>query len=205
MADYSSSFSITFHHMAETQDIRLFSTPKSWETWLEKNHAKSTGLWVRLAKKDSGLKSITYFEALDIALCYGWIDSQKKGHDEISWIQRFTPRGTRSIWSKVNRDKALEFIKSGQMKPAGLKAVESAKADGRWDAAYDSQSKATVPDDFQKALEKSVVAKKFFATLNSANRYAILFRIQTAKKPETRAKRIDQFIEMLKKGEKFHP
>ena len=186
-------------------NIRLFSTPKSWETWLEKNHAKSSGLWLRLAKKDSGLKSITYFEALDVALCYGWIDSQKKGHDEISWIQRFTPRGPRSIWSKVNRDKVLEFIKSGQMKPAGLKAVENAKQNGQWHAAYDSQSKTSIPEDFERELKKNKKAAEFFATLNSANRYAILFRIHTAKKPETRAKRIDQFIEMLKKGEKLHP
>ena len=153
--------------------IRLFPTPKSWETWLEKNHAKSSGLWLRLAKKDSGLKSITYFEALDIALCYGWIDSQKKGHDEISWIQRFTPRGPRSIWSKINRDKALEFIKSGQMKPAGLKAVENARQNGQWDAAYDPQSKTSVPEDFERELKKSKMAAAFFASLNSANRYAI--------------------------------
>src|SRR5262249_24343235 len=141
----------------------------------------------------------------EVALCYGWIDGQRKSYDESSWLQRFTPRGPKSIWSKINREKAQELIKSGQMKPAGLKAVESAKQDGRWDAAYDSPGSAPGPADFQAELDKNAEAKAFFATHNSRNRYAILFRIQTAKKAETRAARIRQFIRMLENHEKLHP
>jgi len=185
--------------------IILFAKPKHWEEWLKKNHAASSGLWLRLAKKNSGVESLTYAEALDIALCYGWIDGQKKSYDDATWLQKFTPRGSRSIWSKINREKAEALIKSKRMKPAGLKAIESAKQDGRWDAAYDSQSKATVPDDFQAALDQNAKANAFFATLNSANRYAILFRIHTAKKAETRSRRIRQFIEMLENHETIHP
>jgi uncharacterized protein YdeI (YjbR/CyaY-like superfamily) len=185
--------------------IQLFEKPKDWAAWLEKSHAASSGIWLRLAKKNSGIESITYAEALDVALCYGWIDGQKKSYDDTTWLQKFTPRGKKSIWSKINREKAESLIKSNQMKPAGLKAIESAKQDGRWDAAYDSQSKATVPEDFQAALEKNAKAKAFFATLKGANRYAILFRIQTAKKAETRTRRIAQFIEMLEKHENIHP
>jgi uncharacterized protein YdeI (YjbR/CyaY-like superfamily) len=185
--------------------IQLFEKPKDWAAWLQKSHAAASGIWLRLAKKNSGIESITYAEALDVALCYGWIDGQKKSYDEITWLQKFTPRGKKSIWSKINREKAESLIKSKQMKPAGLKAIESAKQDGRWDAAYDSQSKATVPEDFQAALDKNAKAKAFFATLKGANRYAILFRIQTAKKAETRARRIRQFIEMLEKHETIHP
>ena len=191
--------------MASETGIRLFPTSTSWETWLEKNHGAHSGLWLRLAKKDSGLKTVTYFEALEVALCYGWIDSQKKGHDEVSWIQRFTPRGPKSIWSRINKEKATAFIKSGRMKPAGLKAIEAARQNGQWDAAYDSQSRIPVPVDFEKELKKNKKAAAFFAGLNSANRYAILFRIQTAKKLETRTKRIAQFIGMLEKDEKLHP
>lgn len=183
----------------------LFQRPKDWAAWLDKNHAAAAGIWLRLAKKASGVKSVTYDEAVEVALCYGWIDGQKKSYDETSWLQKFTPRGAKSIWSKINREKAQRLIASGQMKPAGLKAVESARQDGRWDAAYDSSSKATVPDDFQAALDRNAQAQAFFATLNKANRYAILFRIQTAKKAETRAKRIEQFINMLEKQEKLHP
>ncbi|MDQ3012464.1 MAG: YdeI/OmpD-associated family protein [Acidobacteriota bacterium] len=184
--------------------IILFAKPEDWEAWLKANHAKSTGLWLRLAKKNSGIESVTYAEALDAALCFGWIDGQKKSCDETTWLQKLTPRGARSIWSKINREKALTLIESKRMKPAGLKAIESAKQDGRWDAAYDSPSKATVPEDFQAALGQSAKAKAFFATLKGANRYAILFRIQTAKKAETRSRRIQQFIEMLERGETIH-
>lgn len=148
---------------------------------------------------------MTYDEAVEVALCYGWIDGQKKSYDEKSWLQKFTPRGAKSIWSKINRAKAERLIESGQMKPAGLQAVESARQDGRWEAAYDSPSNATVPEDFQAALDRNAQAQVFFATLNKANRYAILFRVQTAKKAETRAKRIEQFISMLAKQEKLHP
>ena len=182
----------------------LFPKQKDWADWLQKNHAKSSGVWLKLAKKNSGSQSVSYAEALEIALCYGWIDGQKKSYDESFWLQKFTPRGAKSIWSKINKAKAGELIKSGRMKLAGLNAVERAKQDGRWDAAYDSPSVSTVPPDFQARLNKSAKAKAFFATLNSANRYAILFRIQTAKKAETRARKIEQFIEMLERKEKLH-
>jgi uncharacterized protein YdeI (YjbR/CyaY-like superfamily) len=181
-----------------------FPKQKDWADWLRKNHAKSSGVWLKLAKKNSGSQSVSYAEALEIALCYGWIDGQKKSYDESFWLQKFTPRGAKSIWSKINKAKAGELIKSGRMKPAGINAVERAKQDGRWDAAYDSPSVSTVPPDFQARLNKSAKAKAFFATLNSANRYAILFRIQTAKKAETRARKIEQFIEMLERKEKLH-
>jgi len=177
----------------------------AWTAWLKKNHAKSSGVWLRLAKKGSELKSVTYDEAIESALCYGWIDGQKKGYDDAAWLQKMTPRGPRSIWSKINRDKAEGLIASGRMKPAGLEAIERARQGGQWDAAYDSQSGATVPPDLQVELDKSKAARDFFATLNSVNRYAILHRIQTATKPETRAKRIQKFIEMLKRQEKIHP
>lgn len=189
---------------AQELPIILFEQQADWTDWLAENHTASSGLWLRLAKKASGIQSISYAEALDVALCYGWIDGQKQSYDESSWLQKFTPRGRKSIWSKINREKVQELIKSGRMQPAGLKQIEQAQQDGRWDAAYDSQRTATVPSDFQEALDRNEAAKEFFATLNSANRYAILFRIQTAKKVETRAKRIQQFIEMLEKHEKLH-
>jgi uncharacterized protein YdeI (YjbR/CyaY-like superfamily) len=182
-----------------------FERQKDWAAWLDKNHAKSAGVWLKLAKKASGIKSVTYDEALEVALCYGWIDGQKKSHDETSWLQKFTPRGPRSIWSKINTEKAQRLIESGRMKPPGLKAVESARQDGRWDAAYASQSKAVAPDDLQAELDRNAKAKAFFATLDSRNRYAILHRIHTAKKAETRAKRIKQFVLMLANNEKIYP
>ncbi len=182
-----------------------FERQKDWAVWLAKNHATSSGVWLKLAKKASGIRSVTYDEALEVALCYGWIDGQKKSHDETSWLQKFTPRGARSIWSKVNTEKAQRLIESGQMKPAGLKAIESAKQDGRWDAAYAPQSKAAVPDDLQVELDRNARAKAFFATLDSRNRYAILHRIHTARKAETRAKRIEQFVRMLENREKLYP
>lgn len=181
-----------------------FENKKKWADWLAKQHDKSTGVWLKLAKKDSQIPSVTYDEALNVALCYGWIDGQKKGFDDNYWLQKFTPRGPRSIWSKINTDKAERLIAGGEMKPAGLRAIELAKQDGRWEAAYASQKNISVPEDFQAALDKNKKAKAFFATLNSVNRYAILFRIHNAKKPETRSKRIQQFIEMLEKGEKIH-
>ncbi|HEX8276265.1 MAG TPA: YdeI/OmpD-associated family protein [Longimicrobiaceae bacterium] len=185
--------------------VLLFEDQAAWAEWLDRNHPDAPGVWLRHAKKDSGISSVSYAEALDVALCYGWIDSQKKSWDESTWIQKWGPRGPRSIWSKVNRDKVDALVAAGRMKPAGLAAVEAARADGRWDAAYDSQSNATVPDDLRAALDASPKAAEFFATLNGANRYAILFRVQTAKKPETRAKRIAGFIQMLERGEKMHP
>jgi uncharacterized protein YdeI (YjbR/CyaY-like superfamily) len=182
-----------------------FESQSAWADWLAGNHAKSFGVWLRLAKKNSGVPSVTYDEAIEIALCFGWIDGQKKGYNEATWLQKMTPRGPRSIWSKINRDKAEALIAGGRMKAPGLQAIERARQGGQWDAAYDSQSGATVPPDLQAELDKSKAARDFFATLNSVNRYAILHRIQTATKPETRAKRIQKFIEMLKRNEKIHP
>ena len=181
-----------------------FATKNKWADWLARHHGKSGGAWLKLAKKDSGIPSVTYGEALEVALCYGWIDGQKKGFDDKYWLQKFTPRGTKSIWSKINTVKAEKLIASGEMKPSGLKAIEAAKQDGRWDAAYESQKNISIPEDFQVALDKNKTAKAFFATLKSAERYSFLFRIQTAKKPETRQKRIQQFVEMLEKHEKIH-
>jgi uncharacterized protein YdeI (YjbR/CyaY-like superfamily) len=185
--------------------IMPFESQKDWAAWMDKNHAKSPGAWLQLAKKASGIKSVTYDEALEVALCYGWIDGMKKSYDETSWLQKFTPRGPKSIWSKINTEKALRLMESGQMKPAGLKAVESARQDGRWEAAYAPQSKAAIPDDLQAELDRNAVAKAFFTTLDSRNRYAILHRIHTAKKAETRAKRIEQFVRMLANKEKIYP
>jgi len=181
-----------------------FESKKKWADWLAKQHDKSPGVWLKLGKKGTGIPSVTYEEALDVALCYGWIDGQKKGFDDQFWLQKFTPRGVKSIWSKINTGKAEKLIVSGEMKSAGMKAIEAAKQDGRWDAAYESQKNISVPEDFLSALEKNKKAKAFFATLNSANRYSFLFRLKTAKKAETREKRIRQFVEMLEKGETFH-
>ena len=193
------------HNTRNDLPIVQFEERQAWASWLEENHAASSGVWLRLAKKASGLASVTYDEALEVALCYGWIDGQKKSYDDSSWLQKFTPRGAKSIWSKVNRGKAEQLIARGHMKPAGLAAIERARQAGRWDAAYDSQSNASVPEDFQAALDQNAEAQAFFATLNSRNRYAILFRIQTAKKAETRAKRIEQFIRMLENHEMLYP
>jgi len=184
---------------------RLFKDQNAWESWLERNHSNSTGLWLRLAKKDAGLQSISYAEALEIALCHGWIDGQKRPENERTWLQRFGPRSSKSIGSKINREKAEKLIKSGRMKAAGLKVVERAKSDGRWDAAYDSPRRSAVPEDFQAALDANARAKVFFQTIDRANRYAILFRIQTVKKAETRVRKIREFIAMLARHEKIHP
>jgi uncharacterized protein YdeI (YjbR/CyaY-like superfamily) len=185
--------------------VRLFKSKQDWAAWLEKNHRKSAGLWLRLAKKDSGLRSMSYKEALDVALCYGWIDGQKRPESEQAWLQRFVSRSNRSIWSRINREKALALIANGEMQAAGLEAIQNAKRNGRWEAAYDSPSGAAVPADFQAALDASQRAAAFFKTLDRANRYAILWRIQTVKKAETRARKIQQFIEMLEREEKIHP
>jgi uncharacterized protein YdeI (YjbR/CyaY-like superfamily) len=181
-----------------------FANKKKWFAWLAKQHEKSSGVWLQLAKKDSGIPSVTYEEAVDAALCYGWIDGQKKGYDDKYWLQKFTPRGPKSIWSKINTEKAERLIASGEMQPAGLKAIEAAKSDGRWEAAYSSQRNISIPEDFQAALDQNGKAKAFFSTLKSAERYSILSRIQTAKKQETRAKRIQQFVEMMERNEKIH-
>ena len=185
--------------------VLSFSSQKEWEEWLDKHHQPSKGLWLKIAKKGAETATVSYAEALDAALCYGWIDGQKGALDDRFWLQKFTPRGPKSTWSKVNREKAQALIQAGRMKPAGLAAIEQAQQDGRWERAYESQSKATVPEDFQRELDRNPEAAAFFATLESYNRYAILYRIQEAKKPETRAKRIEKFIGMLKRGEKVHP
>lgn len=185
--------------------VLLFKDQQQWASWLEAHHASSPGIWMQIAKKSSGLTSASYAEALEEALCYGWIDGQKKSHDESSWLQKFTPRGPKSVWSKINREKAQELVKLKRMKAAGLKAIEAAKQNGCWDSAYDGQSKASVPPDLQAALRKNARARAFFETLNSANRYAILYRLQTAKKAETRQKRLEQFVRMLENHEKIHP
>jgi uncharacterized protein YdeI (YjbR/CyaY-like superfamily) len=184
--------------------ILHFSGPDEWSVWLDAHHADARGVWLRLAKKASPLTSVSYAEALEVALCYGWIDGQKKRYDEDSSLQKFTPRGKRSIWSKVNVEKVERLIREGRMKPAGLAAVESAKADGRWARAYDSARAATVPGDLQAALDANPRAKAFFETLKGASRYAVLFRVQTAVKAETRARRIAQFVAMLERGEAPH-
>ena len=184
--------------------VRVFKSREDWTRWLDKNHAKSAGVWMQIAKNTGDLKSVSYVEALEIALCYGWIDGQKKSRDEASWLQKFTPRGPRSIWSKINKAKAEKLIKNGQMQPAGLAAIERAKKAGQWEAAYDSHSTATVPADFQAVLDQNPKARAFFTTLDSNNRYAMLFRLQTAKLPETRARRIAQYIGMLEKHEKIY-
>ncbi|MEN9562505.1 MAG: hypothetical protein RIR73_749 [Chloroflexota bacterium] len=178
-----------------------FESKKKFTEWLSKNHDKSAGLWLKIAKKAAGISTVTYAEALDVALCYGWIDGQKGSFDEQYFLQKFTPRRAKSIWSKINVEKVEGLIASGEMKLAGLKAVEAAKQDGRWAAAYASQKNMQVPADFRSALEKNKKAKTFFETLKGSRRYAFLFRIETAKKAETREKRIRQFVEMLAKGE----
>jgi uncharacterized protein YdeI (YjbR/CyaY-like superfamily) len=168
-------------------------------------HFSFTGSLGRHPKKNSGIESISHAEALDVALCYGWIDGQAAKFDDNYWLQRFTPRRPRSKWSKINREKVKQLMEKGEMKPAGLQEVERARADGRWDAAYEAQSKATVPDDLQRELEKNDLAREFFATLDSRNRYAILYRIQDAKKPETRARRIEKYVAMLGEHKTIYP
>lgn len=185
--------------------VQSFVNRSEWEAWLEVHHLSSPGLWVRFAKKASRHVSVSYADALESALCYGWIDGQKDADDEDWWLQKFSPRSKRSIWSKINREKVEELTKRGLMKPSGLEEVGRAKGDGRWDAAYDSVRGSIVPKDLQSALDKNPKAKAFFSTLNSKNRYAVLFRIQTAKKPETRAKRVTQFVGMLERHELIHP
>lgn len=181
-----------------------FESQKTWERWLEENHGTSPGIWMRLAKKASDTPSVTYTEAVESALCYGWIDGQKRPHSDTAWLQRFTPRRSKSMWSQINRDKALGLIEAKRMKVAGIAEVERARQDGRWEAAYGSPSALTTDAEFQKALNKSPVAKKFFKTISAANRYAILWRIQTAKRAETRERRIREYVEMLEKGETLH-
>ena len=186
-----------------TIPIIEFKSTKTFEAWLLKNHETSSGLWLKIFKKDSGEKTISYAEALDVALCYGWIDGQKQAFDEQAWLQKFCPRRPKSFWSKINVGHVERLINEGRMKPAGVKAVEKAKVDGHWEKAYDPPSKMTIPEDFLKALSKNKKAEAFFSRLNKTNLFSIGFRLQTAKKQETREKRMKEIIEMLAKGEKF--
>jgi uncharacterized protein YdeI (YjbR/CyaY-like superfamily) len=190
--------------MTDDLPIHLFAGPRELEEWLEGNHDSSDGVWLKIAKKGADEPSVTYGEALELALCFGWIDSQKRGFDEQHFLQRFTPRRPRGRWSKINREKAEALIKSRSMRPAGLAEVEAAKGDGRWEAAYEGQRTAAVPPDLQRALDANPRAAEFFASLDSANRYAIVYRLGEAKKPETRERRLRRFVAMLERGEKIH-
>lgn len=181
-----------------------FASENEWEAWLAENHMSAREAWLRFAKKGAEAVTVSRAGALQAALCYGWIDGQAASQDDEYWLQRFTPRTRRSKWSRINRDAAEELIRSGKMKPAGRAAVEAAQADGRWDAAYAPPSSIEVPQDLLDRLDRSPVAQSFFASLDAQNRYAILYRIQDARKPETRARRIDTFIGMLERGEKLH-
>jgi len=184
--------------------IKTFASAKTWQIWLVKNHNTSTGVWLMLAKKNADKRTVTYEEALEIALCYGWIDGQKNRYDEQYSLQKFGPRKTGSIWSKKNIERTDRLIKEGKMEPAGLKAIDAAKANGTWEKAYDAQSTMTIPEDFLKALRKKKKANAFFKTLNRTNLFSIVFRLQTAKKEETKQARIQKIIEMLEREENFH-
>jgi uncharacterized protein YdeI (YjbR/CyaY-like superfamily) len=185
--------------------IKLFKDRKSWESWLARHWARKPGLWLRIAKKASGLRSVNYAEALEVALCHGWIDGQRLSHDARTFLQKFTPRRSKSIWSKINIAKTRLLIAAGRMREGGHAAIKAAKADGRWNAAYQAQRLARVPRDLAAALAKRPAAKAFFATLSGQNRFAILFRITTAKKSETRSKRVIEFVAMLERGETIYP
>jgi uncharacterized protein YdeI (YjbR/CyaY-like superfamily) len=192
--------------MAAKEDEPLdFAHQAEWAQWLSRHHADSGGVWVRHAKKGAPKTSVSHDEALEVALCFGWIDGKRKGLDQHYFLQRWVPRAAKSIWSKINRDRALRYIEEGRMQPAGLKEVERARADGRWDAAYDSFSTSKVPADLQAAFDVHPGAAEFFATVSAQNRYAVLFRIQTTKMPTTRAKKIEQYAQMLARGETLHP
>ncbi len=190
--------------MPEELPIVPFVSPVELEAWLEEVHATSQGIWLKIAKKESGLKSVTYTEALELALCFGWIDSQKRRFDEKHFLQRFTPRRPGGRWSRINRGKAEELIAAGAMRAAGLAEVEAARADGRWESAYEGQRSAKLPIDLARELDRSTAAREFFATLDSANRYAIIYRLNEARKPETRQLRLRKFVGMLERGEKIH-
>ena len=192
--------------MATQQSLptKKFASAKAWETWLAKNYNKSNGVWLMFSKKNADKPTVTYAEALDVTLCYGWIDGQKNSYDEQYWMQKFVPRQAKSIWSKKNIEHTERLIKEGRMQPAGLKAIEAAKANGTWKKAYDAQSEMMIPEDFLKALRKNKKANAFFKTLNRTNLFSIAFRLQTAKKEETRQKRITKIIDMLEREEKFH-
>lgn len=191
--------------MQDADEAMHFASQGALAQWLDANHDKSNGVWLRHSKKGAPEQTVSYQEALEVALCFGWIDGQKKSIDAHYFGQRWTPRRARSIWSQVNRDKALRYVEEGKMQPSGLAEVERAQKDGRWEAAYASSSEATVPPDLQAAFDRHPGAEAFFATLKSQNRYAVLFRIMTAKKPETRARKIEEYAAMLARGETLHP
>ena len=182
-----------------------FASPAEWEQWLEDNHAVSDGVWIKMARKGAGIESVRYPEVLESALCFGWIDGRREALDDRYFLQRFTPRRPRSKWSLINREKAERLIAAGRMRPAGFAEVERAKADGRWEAAYEGQRSIGVPDDLQRELDARPKARAFFAELSSQNRYAILYRLQEAKRPETRERRLAKFVAMLEAGETIHP
>lgn len=193
--------------MAQKDDLPVltFKSAVDFEAWLEERHGTSKGIWLKFAKKGTGIESISRAEAVEVALCFGWIDGQTASLDDAYWLQRYTPRRPKSKWSQINREKAEALIAQGRMRPAGLKEVEAAKDDGRWDQAYASPKNMTVPEDLQEKLDENPRAQAFFATLDSRNRYAILYRIQDAKKPETRARRIEQFVAMLNEHKTIYP
>jgi uncharacterized protein YdeI (YjbR/CyaY-like superfamily) len=185
--------------------VLAFATAEEFEQWLEREHESAAGVWLRFPRKGTGVLSLTYEEAVLVALCFGWIDGQARSLDETAWLQRYTPRRSRSIWSQINRERVARLVAEGRMRPTGLAEVERAKADGRWDAAYAPPSTATVPPDLEAALAASPAAAAAFTGLDGRNRYAILHRLATAKKPETRARRIVTFVGMLEKGELLYP
>lgn len=191
-------------HPKDGLAILAFPALADWERWLETEAEQSAGVWLKIAKKGADSPTVTYAEALGAALCFGWIDGQRAAHDASHWLQRFTPRNPRSRWSQLNVERAQELIEQGRMRPAGLRQVEAARSDGRWEAAYESQSRATVPPDFGRELDRSPKARALFETLNGANRYAFIYRINSAKRPETRAARIARFVEMLEQGRTFY-
>ena len=182
-----------------------FGSQAAWESWLDAHHAAAPGAWLKIAKKGSGAESVSYAEALEVAICYGWIDGQKGRLDDVHWLQRFTPRRPGGKWSRINTDKATELIKAGRMRPAGQREVDLAQADGRWAAAYEGQRAMTVPADLDRELARNQAAREFFATLNGANKYAILYRIAAVKRPETRARKIAQYVAMLAEHQTIHP
>lgn len=190
--------------MAEELPILCFAGAAEFESWLEENHGSPDGVWLQIAKKGAPEPTVTYDEAVELALCFGWIDSQVRRFDDHYYTQRFTPRRPRGRWSRINREKAESLIKAGRMRPAGLAEVEAARADGRWEAAYEGQRSAEVPADLQRELDGNPAAAEFFAGLDSANRYSIIYRLDDAKRPETRERRLRKFVAMLERGEKIH-
>src|SRR5689334_14887970 len=189
---------------ADSLPSRRFASEQDWAAWLERNHDRSPGLWLRIAKKGANVASVSYPEALDVALCYGWIDGQKRPQSDTFWLQKFCPRTKTGFWSRINREKALALVSAGRMRPPGMAEIERAKSDGRWKSAYDPARASKVPQDLEKALKRNAKARRFFESLDRANRYAILYRLQTAKKAETRARRRADFLKMLERGRKIH-